>query len=439
MTIKFEMNGRNKKWVSVIPMLYMIIFLMSSNLLAQEKEAVKKSDTTKTKVTATGNLYDQILSDPRNRKHVNLAKQGWITGLGGSTFLRFGGYVQVNFIGDFQNTGYKYGEFIPAGIPIPTDETKSVAFDIRTTRVTFETQTDTKKGMVNTFISMDFNGETESGSIVPRLRQAYISWINSKATHSVLIGQATTTLTNGNTWPESFDLEGPNAMLYLRQIMVRYSFILSSSKAWNASVALEEPSSDIQNGQGLEKLPDLIFAIDWKEKWGSLKFGALGRQLVAESDAGTGEATTFGWGLAFSGNLKVPHRNDNIQFQVGGGQGTGRYMEDLASASEGQDAYYNNVSQNLTALEVFGGFIGYQFWWSDKVRTNVAGGYVDVNNLEIQGDDALNSTIYVVANTMFSPFKRMDIGLEYYYGQNQSKDEQTGHANRLLLGAKYSF
>jgi len=293
--------------------------------------------------------------------------------------------------------------------------------------------------MVNTFISMDFNGETESGSIVPRLRQAYISWINSAETQSVLIGQATTTFTDGNTWPESFDLEGPNAMLYLRQIMVRYSFALSQSKAWNALVALEEPNSAIQNGQGLEKLPDLIFAVNLKEKWGSLRFGALGRQLVAESDAGTGEATTFGWGLAFSGNLKVPHRNDNFQFQFGGGQGIGRYMQDLGSASEGQDAYYNDSTENLTALEAFGGFIGYQHWWSDKVRTNIAGGYVDVNNLEIQGDDALNSTIYVVANTMFSPFKRMDIGLEYYYGQNQSKDDQTGHANRLLLGAKYSF
>ena len=111
----------------------------------------------------------------------------------------------------------------------------------------------------------------------------------------------------------------------------------------------------------------------------------------------------------------------------------------MGSASEGQDAYYNEVSQNLMALLVLGGFIGYQFWWSDKFRTNVAGGYVDVNNLEIQGNDALNTTIYIVANTMFSPFKRMDIGLEYYYGQNQSKDDQTGHANRILLGAEYSY
>jgi hypothetical protein len=418
--------------------LVLVGLLSTSSLQAQEATAQKQQDTAKA-VSDTSNLYDQIMSDPRNRKHLELGEQGWFSGPGDNTFLRFGGFVQVNFIGDFQNTGYKYGEFIPSGIPIPTEETKSGAFDIRTTRITFETRTDTKKGVVSTFISMDFNGETESGSIVPRLRQGYVAWLNSTKRQSVLIGQATTTLTDGNTWPESFDMEGPNAMLYLRQIMVRYTFVLSKSDAWSASIALEEPNSEIQNGEGLEKLPDLIFALNWKEKWGNLRFGFLGRQLVAESDSGTGEASTFGYGMAFSGQLKVPYRNDNFQFQFGGGRGTGRYLQDLGSASEGQDGYYNEVSESLTALEAFGGFIAYQHWWSEVVRTNVTGGYVDVNNLEIQGEDALNATVYVMANTIYSPFKRFDIGLEYYYGQSKNKIQDTGHANRLMLGVKYSY
>jgi hypothetical protein len=431
---------QNNSGIRLVLSCMMALLLTSSRLHAQEASTQKQQDTAKAMlVSHTSNLYDQILSDPRNRKHLELSKQGWIGGPGANTFLRFGGFVQVNFIGDFQNTGYKYGEFIPSGIPIPTEETKSGAFDIRTTRITFETRTDTKKGVVNTFIEMDFNGETESGAIVPRLRQAYVAWLNTSKRQSVLIGQATTTLTDGNTWPESFDLEGPNAMLYLRQIMVRYTVVLSKSDAWSASIALEEPQSEIQNGEGLEKLPDLIFALNWKEKWGNLRFGFLSRQLVAESDSGTGEASTFGYGMAFSGQLKVPYRNDNFQFQFGGGRGTGRYLQDLGSAPEGQDGYYNEVLESLTALEAFGGFIAYQHWWSDVVRTNVTGGYVNVNNLEIQGEDALNTTIYVMANTFYSPFKRFDIGLEYYYGQNKNKVQNTGHANRLMLGVKYSY
>jgi hypothetical protein len=51
----------------------------------------------------------------------------------------------------------------------------------------------------------------------------------------------------------------------------------------------------------------------------------------------------------------------------------------------------------------------------------------------------LNTTIYVMANTFYSPFKRFDIGLEYYYGQNKNKVQNTGHANRLMLGVKYSY
>jgi hypothetical protein len=406
----------------------------SSTLQAQEATTTKVQA-----ISDTSNLYDQIMSDPRNRKHLELGKQGWISGSGDNTFLRFGGFVQVNFIRDFQNTGYAFGEFVPAGIPVPTDQTSGMAFDPRATRITFETQTDTKKGMVNTFISMDFSGSVQPGSIQPRLRQAYVAWIDTKKRNSVLIGQAATTFNDGDVWPESFDLEGPNSMLYLRQVMVRYTFMLSKSDNWIASLAAEAPTSSVQGGQGLEDAPDMIFAIKWKEKWGHLRFGSLGRYLKAEDDAGEGKAESFGWGLSFSGQLKVPYRNDNFQFQVMGGKGTGRYVQDLGSASLGQDAVYDSLAVDLTPLPVIGGFAAYQHWWSDNVRTNGGFGYLEVTNQGIQEDEILNATKYLFLNTIYSPFKSFDVGLEYYYGQRINKNKDKGHANRLMLGVKYSF
>jgi hypothetical protein len=406
----------------------------SSTLQAQEATTTKVQA-----ISDTSNLYDQIMSDPRNRKHLELGKQGWISGPGDNTFLRFGGFVQVNFIRDFQNTGYAFGEFVPAGIPVPTDQTSGMAFDPRATRITFETQTDTKKGMVNTFISMDFSGSVQPGSIQPRLRQAYVAWIDTKKRNSVLIGQAATTFNDGDVWPESFDLEGPNSMLYLRQVMVRYTFMLSKSDNWIGSIAAEAPTSSIQYGQGLEDRPDIIFTAKWKEKWGHLRFGALGRWLIAESNSGAGRAESLGWGLSFSGQIKVPYRQDNFQFQLVSGQGTGRYIQDLGSASMGQDAVYDSLSVTLTPLDAHGGFVAYQHWWIDNLRTNIGFGYLDVANQQIQDDDALNTTKYLVINTIYSPFNRFDVGLEYYYGQRINKDDNAGHANRLMLAAKYSF
>jgi hypothetical protein len=286
---------------------------------------------------------------------------------------------------------------------------------------------------------MDFSGSVQPGSIQPRLRQAYVAWIDAKKRNSVLIGQAATTFYDGDAWPETFDLEGPNAMTYARQVMVRYSFMLSKSDKWIGSIAAEAPTSSIQYGQGLEDRPDIIFTAKWKEKWGHLSFGALGRWLMAESNSGAGRAESLGWGLSLSGQVKVPYRQDNFQFQLVGGQGTGRYMLDLGAASIGQDAVYDSINVTLTPLDVYGGFVAYQHWWMDNLRSNVIGGYVNVTNQPMQESEALNETVYVVVNTIYSPFNRFDIGLEYYYGQRINKNDNAGHANRLMLVVKYTF
>lgn len=421
-------------------LLFFVVISTSPSLNAQDAKLEKARDTITTKSSQKkNNLYDLILSDPRNRTHLKMEKQGWLGGARSNTLFRFGGFVQINFIRDFQNTGYNYGEFIPAIIPIPTDNKSNLAFDPRTTRITFETQTEMKKGVIGTFIEMDFSGQSESGSIQPFFRQAYISWINTKKRQSLLIGQATTTLTDGNIWPETFDLEGPNAMLYLRQVIIRYSFIIPKTDDWIVSIAIEEPNSLVQNGKGISKIPDLIVVANWKKKWGNLRFGTLARQIAAEDDAGNEEAKSFAWAISFSGKLKIPNTKDNFQFQLVFGDGAGRYIQDLGATSEGQDAFYDPNSNTLTSLEAASGFIGYQHWWTDKIRTNVAAGYVEVTNLDLQDDVALKATTYVVANTIYSPFKRFDVGLEYSYGQNKNKILDTGHANRLMLGVKYSY
>ncbi len=386
-----------------------------------------------------GPLYDHILSDPRNREYLKMSKQGWLMGPGSKTYLRFGGFIQANFIRDFQNTGYNYGEFITAGIPVPTDESKNTEFDIRTSRLTFETQSDTRKGTVSTFFSMDLSGMTQEGSVQPRLRQAYVSWIGSNKRQSVVIGQASTTFMDGYAWPDVFDLEGPNAYLLIRQVMVRYSFMLSKQDHWIGAVALEQPVSDVQNGNGLKGLPDVIFTANYKKKFGHLKFGVIGRQLMAESTGGGGKASTFGWGLLFSGQIMVPYKQDNFVFQLVGGAGTGRYIEDLGSAEDGQGAVYDDSNETLSSLGTYAFLAGYQHWWLDNLRTTVTGGYVNIDNQSIQGNNEFHSSTYFAANLIFTPFKKFDAGLEYYYGQRVNNDGNKGSANRLMLTAKYQF
>ena len=45
----------------------------------------------------------------------------------------------------------------------------------------------------------------------------------------------------------------------------------------------------------------------------------------------------------------------------------------------------------------------------------------------------------MAANLIFSPAKRVDVGLEYIYGTRQNKDGQVGHANQIQLVALIPF
>jgi len=433
---------------------YVSVFLLSSvvvsNLYAQDD--IKK-DTAKLwadELKMQEAVFEKNIRDPKVLRHSAQSKDGWITIPGAQSSIRFGGFVQVNYIHDFQNTGYPYGDFIPSLIPVPTDHNSSTEFDPRTSRITFETKSPTEIGTVKTYFGIDF--ATSSGA--PRLRQAYVSWTSNKNGNNILLGQSWTNFIDLGVWPELFDLEGPNAMTGLRQALIRYAFILDDSKQWLGAVALEQPRTMVQNGIGKESLPDLSAKVNWTRDWGHLAAAGIARQLIAESENNTGKDGTFGWGLSLSGNIKIPGterntpvrllgnlgvRQDNFKFQIAGGQGIGRYVFDLGSAPEPQDAYYNAANLKITALNEIGAFGAYQHWWSDRWRSTFVGGWVEKTSIENLPPDQFKQSIYGVGNLVFRAFNKMDIGLEYYWGQRSNNDGQNGHANRLLLGANYVF
>ncbi|MHC4434106.1 MAG: DcaP family trimeric outer membrane transporter [Planctomycetota bacterium] len=363
---------------------------------SQPQEAAKHTPPSaeKEKLAREESAFEKLFRDPRIWPEGMKRPDGWISVPGRKTDVRFGGFVQVNFIHDFQNAGFPFGEFITSQILVPTDHSSNTEFDPRTSRLTFETRTPgARDSYYKTFFSIDFD----------------------------------------------FDLEGPNAMTGTRQGLARYSFTLDEEEHLIADFALEQPETEVQNGNGLRNLPDAVVRINWHQDWGHLTAAALGRQLVAESTSGTGEDSAFAWGLSLSGELKVPDSKDNFRFQVQGGSGIGRYVFDLGSAPTPQDAVYNEATAKLSPLEEFGAFGAYQHFWADKWRSTLVLGYLRMNNQAEQPPDELKQTIYAVGNLIYRLYDQLDFGLEYYWGQRKNKDDETGYANRLMFAVKYPF
>ena len=183
------------------------------------------------------------------------------------------------------------------------------------------------------------------------------------------------------------------------------------------------------------------------------RMGTLVRSLTGRIDNEDGsqgpESRTWGWGLSLSGAINVSHRNDldNFKFQVNGGRGIGRYVNDLASVG-GQDAVFNPENGDLEALPAFGGYVAYQRWWSEKrrlpkfltnLRSTLVYSYTNVDNYDYQQDDAYRYTQRMSLNLIMSPISAIDMGLEGLWGERINKDGSRGQALQLQFVATFNF
>lgn len=402
-------------------------------------------------------LYSRVLADPNSNRFGTPPGKGWIEVPDTRTVLRFTGFIQTNFIHDFQNAGFAYNWFAPALIPSPTDRTPNTEFDPRSSRFAFETHTDSEQvGSVATWVDVDFFGNLfgplDETSIHPRLRQCYVTWTAPESQVTYLVGQSWSTYSDGRVWPEILDLQGPNGMSGSRQMMFRASRTFGDCKNYLLDLGVEQPSTGVQNGNGITQSPDFAGRLTGDYDWGHLTGMFLTRQLVGEDITGAGRDSALGYGLSLSGQIFLPWteiptsiadnlgpRKDSIQFQIQGGQGIGRYIFDLATTITPQDAIYDDNTQQLRPLEQFSYLVGYRRWWTDRLRSSVMYSAVYVDNLEIQATTEYRKGQYVVANLAYKLFGRMDVGVEYNYGIRSNRDGVSGEASRINLGFNYGF
>ena len=64
------------------------------------------------------------------------------------------------------------------------------------------------------------------------------------------------------------------------------------------------------------------------------------------------------------------------------------------------------------------------------LRTNVVYSALDVDNLPIQTDEDLKSAQYAALNLIWSPYEKLDLGIEVLYGtrENLERRQRVGHA-----------
>jgi hypothetical protein len=347
--------------------------------------------------------------------------------------LKIGGLVRVNWVST-SDALLVDDRFVTSAIPVAgTDEAgkgSRVAIVARPSRFNFDLRTPSGVGHLRAFLEGDFAGSNNT----LRLRHAYGQW------RRAIFGQTWSTFSDPEAEPDGIDFEGLNAIVLFRQAQIRWSF--APTERLRIALALEDPRPDLTGADGVNQVPDSIVRLRWDpRRGGHLQTALLIRQIRgAPSDRPNDVVGGAGWGATVSGRLPSPFwsARDQLLFESNVGAGIGRYISDL-SAAGGQDGVYDPTTHELKVLSAYSGYLGYEHWWTDRLRSAVSFGLVKVTNVDVQPGDALQQTRRYSLNLIWSPVPRLDLVAEYLFGVRINRDQREGRANQSQIGATFRF
>lgn len=352
-----------------------------------------------------------------------------------NTIVRFGGFVKLDMIYDFDSP---QGEliFVP-GTPLEGSAAANrrghMLLHARESRFAMETRTGSPYGEVKTYMELDFflteGNELVSNSYRPRLRHLYGS------VGPLMAGQTWSTFMDVPSLPETEDHEGPSGQSLIRQGQVRYTQALGSSN--ELALALENPQSDFIEQDGathnaFDRWPDLIARWTTTHGWGHFSVRALAREIRRDDGAGQVDAVV-GYGAGIAGSFKL-FGKDLLIYQFAGGEGIGRYILDVA----GQSASFDG--EHLKLQSAWGGFAGYQHWWTETVRSTAVYSRTRINNTQgVVPGDTNKQTQSLHVNVLWNLTRQAELGLEYIYGRRDTEDGSSGDFRRMQAGFRFSL
>jgi len=336
---------------------------------------------------------------------------------------KFGGYVKVDLIHDFDEIGstdsFDVRTIPTTGSADPSDSTRIHA---RQTRFNVDVQGPTSAGPFRAFAEGDFFSD-QNGF---RIRHAY------GTVGEVLGGQTWTTFMDEEAMPETLDFESPVAFPLVRQAQVRWTHELEDGNYF--AVSLEDPDSDVIGPTGVpgkaeEPLPDVNARVFLKNDRGHVQLSLFGGMARFDPDVGTAD-DVFLWGLNLSTKLATFDKDDAI-VQVTYGDGVGRYRGGTTAAPD--------VNGNLEAISILGLMGSYEHHWSDEYRSTLGYSWGEGDLPAGSPTTATEEVSYGFANFIWQFCNRAWAGIEYLYGTRGTFDNEDGHANRVQLALRFDL
>jgi len=385
---------------------------------------------------------------------------------GTETVVRIYGFAKVNGISDLTTTDRSdslNAQAIPLfGTAAQRQGGGDTQFSARRSRFDVETWTPVNAafGEFHSLMEMDFAGQntslttqSTSNSYTPRLRKFYFDF--GKPTGgwgALLFGQESSVYSDTALLPIQWMADWTFAGLdNIRQAQVRYTY--GFGKGVTAAFAVESPYSDVTTatgtsypdsngggGFGWQQSPDFTGRLVWKQDWGLLALRGVARPQIGLNNEGATSVsarfnkTTAGYGVGPTAVLNLFERKLVLMASGNFGSGLGRYLDNTSNgfgavSNAGLPGVAGNQA-SLEAVDVYGGMVGLQYFFTPTIRTNMALGGARMNlpgyvsqfggcvgaALATGTCSATNSALWSgTINIVWSPFRAVDLGFEYQH------------------------
>jgi hypothetical protein len=412
----------------------------SPSIQTIEKIAEGQQVGEKSPITFRDALNDQQVAATRPKDFtLDPTFHGFIPIPNTPALIKFNAKPHVDMTSDNRNAGNQ-NRFVPAQFPLQTDPTygggEQFHANANATQLRLDVRAPELGGNFRFYYQNDFFGSgSDTGDMKYRVQHLYGEFYGFKGGFTYGVWE------DPDSWPDTVDYEGPNALIFSRRPVAQYTVAWNDN--WNTTFGVEKPDIfvDLNSGPNpgiatLTSIPDLGFNTRYeKANFGHLQFSTMFRDLGAKDGLGN-DHHVFGWGVNLSAGLDLT-KNDYVQLLGVYGAGVGGMGNDTSFLNS--DAAFKS-NGDLEALPYWSAMVGYTHRWSDQFRSTFTYGYVNLDNSSGQVPTFYHTSHYASANLVWQLRKRLSIGLEGLYGLKTAQNGvDSGDHWRIQLGMVYSL
>lgn len=412
----------------------------SRSIQTLEKIAAGQAVSEKSPVTYRDTMNDPQEAASRPKDYtLDPSYHGFIPIPNTPALVKFNAKPHVDFTSDNRNAGNQ-NRFVPAQFPLQGDPNfgggEQFHANANATQLRLDVRAPEMAGNFRFYYQNDFFGSgSETGDMKYRVQHLYGEIYGFKAGFTYGVWE------DPDSWPDTVDYEGPNAVIFSRRPVAQYTYLWNEN--WNTTFGVEKPDIyvDLNSGPNpgttqLTAMPDLGFNTRYeKEGFGHFQFSTMFRDLGAKDGLGQSHHA-FGWGVNLSGNIDVT-KSDYLQLLGVYGYGVGGMGNDTSFLNS--DAAFR-ADGTFEALPYWSTAAGFTHRWNDQFRSTITYGYVSLDNSSGQAGTFYHTSHYASANLIWQLRKRLSVGLEGLYGLKTARDGvDSGDHWRVQLGMVYSL